>query len=77
MKEGMWKTSKHMKRCSMSLTIKEIQTKNIMRYYSIPTEMTQIKKILTVPSVDEDMWRLKCSHIVGGNSKQYSYLVFS
>ena len=34
-----------MKRCSTSLSIKEIQTTTTMRYHYIPIRMTKIKKI--------------------------------
>ena len=34
---------KHMKRCSTSLAIKEMQVKTIIRYHFIPTKMAKIK----------------------------------
>lgn len=43
-KEDTWKGNKHTKSCSISLTIKEIQTKNITMYYHIPFKMAKIKK---------------------------------
>ena len=36
----------HIKRCSISLTIREIQIKNSVRYYFIPVKMAIIKKTI-------------------------------
>lgn len=76
-KEDTWKARKLMKRCSMSLTIKEIQMKDKMRNHVYLFKWPKWKNILTIPSVHEDVWQLRCSYVAGGNSRQYSYLVFS
>ena len=43
-KEDLQMAKKHKKRCSTSLTIKEVQIKATMRYYFITTRMAIIKK---------------------------------
>ena len=58
--------NKHMKRCSTSLTIREMQIKTTMRYHFIPTKISVIKK---ETSVGKDMEKIESSNIAGGNIK--------
>ena len=51
-KEDMLMAKKHMKRCSTSLIVREVQVKTIMRYHLTPIRMDFIKK-----SLNNKCWR--------------------
>ena len=65
-KEDIQMTKKHMKRCSTSLILREMQIKTTMRYHLTPTKMAIIKNLQTI-SAREGVEKKEPYYTVGGN----------
>ena len=63
---------KHMKRCSTSLIIGEMQIKIIIRYHFTPVSMAIVKKS-TNNIARKGVQKRETSHIFGGNVNWYNH----
>ena len=66
-KEDIQMANKHMKRCSTSLIIREIQTNTTTKYHFMPVRMAAIQKSQTI-NAGEGVEKREPSYTVGGNA---------
>ena len=59
--------NKHMKRCSTSLIIREMQIKTSMRYHYKPVRMAAIQNLQAI-NAGEGVEKKEPSYTVGGNA---------
>jgi hypothetical protein len=71
-KEEIQMAKKHMKKCSPSLAINEMQIKTTLRFHLTPIRIAIITNTTTT-SVGEDVGKKEPSYTVSGNARWYNH----